>query len=563
MRNRLAESTSPYLRQHADNPVHWFEWGDDAFAAARERDVPLLISVGYAACHWCHVMAHESFEDETTAGFMNEHFVCVKVDREERPDVDAIYMEATQAMTGHGGWPMTVFATPDGDPFFCGTYFPPRPVSGMPSFPQVLASMAAAWTTRRGEVDQSAAGIREALGERGRVALPTDAAVEPDHLTAVLGALAGSFDATRGGFGGAPKFPPSMLLEWLLRHGARTGSADALAMATRTLERMARGGMYDQLGGGFARYSVDADWVVPHFEKMLYDNALLLRVYAHRWRLTGSPLAHRVTTETADWMIRELRTPEGGFASALDADSVPPGSPDGHAHEGAFYVWTPRELVEVLGDDDGAWAAEVLEVTPGGTFEEGASVLQLLADPDDAERLARVRRRLADARESRPRPARDDKVVASWNGLAIAALADAGSLLDRPDWVDAASDAAALVRTHLRQDGDVLRLARASRDGVVGRAAGVLEDYANLAEGLLALYGATGDAEHVALAGRLLDEVLDRFAGDDGLYDTAEDETDPVLARIRRPRDVGDGPTPAGQAAAAGALVTYAALTGS
>ncbi len=561
MSNRLAASTSPYLQQHADNPVDWYEWGDDAFTAARERDVPLLISVGYAACHWCHVMAHESFEDETTAAFMNERFVCVKVDREERPDVDAIYMEATQAMTGHGGWPMTVFATPDGDPFFCGTYFPPRPVSGMPSFPQVLASLAAAWETRRGEVDESASGIRAALGERGRTALPSGGVVDGDVVAAVLDTLAPTYDPRSGGFGGAPKFPPSMLLEWLLRHAARAGSREALGMAVHTLERMARGGMYDQLGGGFARYSVDADWVVPHFEKMLYDNALLLRVYAHWWRLTGAPLARRVVVETADWMVRELRTPQGGFASALDADSVPPEDPHGHPREGAFYVWTPDELEAVLGHDDGTWAASTLHVTPSGTFEEGASVLQLLADPPDVERFADVRRRLAEARESRPRPTRDDKVVAAWNGLAIAALADAGTLLDRPDWVAAAVDAAALLRTHVRRD--VVRLARASRDGVVGRASGVLEDYANLAEGLLALFGATGDAEHVRLAGELLEEVLTRFAGEDGLYDTAADETDPVLARIRRPRDVGDGPTPAGQSAAAGALLTYAALTGS
>ncbi|WP_188037069.1 thioredoxin domain-containing protein, partial [Actinotalea sp. JY-7885] len=576
MPNRLAASTSPYLQQHRDNPVDWYEWGPEAFAAARERDVPLLISVGYAACHWCHVMAHESFEDATTAAFMNQHFVCIKVDREERPDVDAIYMEATQAMTGHGGWPMTVFATPDGDPFFCGTYFPPRPVSGMPSFPQVLASLAAAWTTRRGEVDQSASGIREALGAQVRGELPAACVLDEALLADVASTLRRSYDAARGGFGGAPKFPPSMLLEWLLRRAARTGEPDALAMASSTLEAMARGGMYDQLGGGSARYSVDAGWVVPHFEKMLYDNALLLRVYAHWWRLARSPLAHRVVTETADWLLRELRTPEGGFASALDADSLPAGDPDGHPHEGAFYVWTPEQLVEVLGDDDAAWAAGTFDVTAAGTFEEGASVLQLLRDPTDAdgapdrERWADVRRRLAEAREARPRPARDDKVIAAWNGLAIAALADAGALLERADWVDAAVGAAALLERHVTRDGDVVRLARASRDGVVGAAAGVLEDYADVAEGLLALYSATGDEAYVVRAGELLDEVLARFSeagaaagGGTGFYDTAVDETDAVLARIRRPRDVADGPTPSGQAAAAGALVTYAALTGS
>ncbi|GGC17102.1 thioredoxin domain-containing protein [Cellulomonas carbonis] len=585
MPNRLARSTSPYLQQHADNPVDWYEWGEEAFAEARRRDVPLLISVGYAACHWCHVMAHESFEDEATARFMDEHFVSVKVDREERPDVDAVYMEATQAMTGHGGWPMTVFATPDGAPFFCGTYFPPQPVQGMPSFPQVLASVAAAWTTRRDEVDGSAESIRAALAERPPTA-PLGEDLDPHAAERALATLARSFDTTRGGFGGAPKFPPSMVLEWLLRHSARTaghgdgadplelpdaldatatgapsGDVDpALRMAERTLDAMARGGMYDQLGGGFARYSVDADWVVPHFEKMLYDNALLLRVYVHWWRLTGSPLAQRVVTETADFLVRELRTGEGGFASSLDADSP---DAEGRPAEGAFYVWTPDQLREVLGDDDGAWAATTFSVTDDGTFEHGSSVLQLLVDPveDDQARLADARARLMAAREERARPGRDDKVVAGWNGLAVAALAESAVLLERPDWLDAAVGAAdLLVRVHLTGD----RLARTSRDGAVGTAPAVLEDYAHVADGFLALHQATGDAAWLARAGALLDAVLARFTdGAGGFYDTADDATDTVLASIRRPRDVGDGPTPAGQSAAAGALLTYAALTGS
>ncbi|HEX5333220.1 MAG TPA: thioredoxin domain-containing protein [Cellulomonas sp.] len=568
MPNRLASATSPYLQQHAQNPVDWFEWGDEAFAEARRRDVPLLISIGYAACHWCHVMAHESFEDPGTAAYLNEHFVAVKVDREERPDVDAVYMEATQAMTGSGGWPMTVFATPDGDPFSCGTYFPPRPLHGMPSFGQVLSAMHDAWTTRRTDVDVSAAAIREALvGHEPGGALPGAGPNAPSAPARALEVLAGTFDAARGGFGGAPKFPPSMLLEWLLRHGVdptRPGAPLARAMAAGTLDAMARGGMYDQLGGGFARYSVDAAWVVPHFEKMLYDNALLLRVYAHWWRATGSPLAHRVVEETAGWLLRELRTDEGGFASALDADS--PG-PDGGSREGAFSVWTPRELVEVLGPDDGAWAAAVWGVTELGTFEQGASVLQLRADPppEEAGRYASVRTRLFEARASRPRPARDDKVVAAWNGLAVAALADAGDLFGRPDWIGAAAGAAdLLLDVHARRDGPVLRLARTSRDGVVGSAPGVLEDYADVAEGALALYRATGDPRWVEHAGELLEEVLGRFGdGAGGCFDTADDETDPVLARIRRPHDPADGPTPSGQAAAAGALLTFAALTGS
>lgn len=565
MPNRLSTSTSPYLRQHADNPVDWREWGDDAFAEARRRDVPLLVSVGYAACHWCHVMAHESFEDGATAAFMNAHFVNVKVDREERPDVDAVYMAATQALTGQGGWPMTVFATPDGDPFFCGTYFPPRPVQGVPSFPQVLASIAAAWQTRRDEVVGSADAIRAAFADArtpdpgtAPVVAPAPAAVDDALLDAALGRLLATQDRLHGGFGGAPKFPPSTVLEWLLRRHARTGDERTLAAAEHTLGSMARGGLYDQLGGGFARYAVDATWTVPHFEKMLYDNALLLRVGAHWWRATGSPLAHRVTTATADWLLRDLRTAEGGFASSLDADTG--------GHEGATYVWTPDELRSVLGDDDGTWAADLFGVTPDGTFEHGTSVLRLPADPDDEDRAASVRARLLAHRSTRPQPDRDDKVVSAWNGLAVAALAEAGALLDRPDWVDSAVDAATLlVDLHVRPAaGAGTRLVRASRDGVAGAAAGVLEDYADVAEGLLALAAVTGRARWAEHAGDLLETVLTRFGdGEGGFFDTADDETDPVLARLQRPRDPADGPTPSGQAAAAQALLTYAALTGS
>lgn len=554
MPNRLASATSPYLQQHADNPVDWVEWGDAAFAEAAARGVPVLVSVGYAACHWCHVMAHESFEDPTTAAFMNEHFVCVKVDREERPDVDAVYMAATQAMTGSGGWPMTVFTTPTGEPFFCGTYFPPRPVQGMPSFPQVLASVAAAWTTRRDEVEASAGIITEALAERPAAAEP----VPPDVVDQALAGLAATFDPARGGFGGAPKFPPSMVLEWLLRHHARTGDGHALHLAASTLDAMARGGMYDQLAGGFARYSVDAAWVVPHFEKMLYDNALLLRVYLHAWRATGSALAHRVATETAQWMLDDLRTSEGGFASSLDADS--------EGREGAFYAWTPAQLRAVLGDDDGAWAAGMLAVTDEGTFEHGTSVLQRRTDPEDSARLDEARSRLRAHRDGRPRPARDDKVVSGWNGLAVAALAEAGALLERPDLADAASSAARfLLETHVRRapDGSA-RLVRASRDGTAGSAPGLLEDYAHVADGFLTLTAVTGDPAWFEAAGDLLETVLGRFAAaDGGLRDTADDETDAVVGRIRVLQDPADGPTPAGQSAAANALLTYAALTGS
>jgi uncharacterized protein YyaL (SSP411 family) len=540
MANRLAASTSPYLRQHQDNPVDWFEWGPEAFDEARRRGVPIFLSVGYAACHWCHVMAHESFEDEATAAVLNESFVSIKVDREERPDVDAVYMEATQAMTGHGGWPMTVLATPEGAPFFCGTYFPPEPRHGMPSLRQLLASVTEAWTERRDDVEASGARIVSALAERTSLP-PGEAPPTAEQLDAAANSLQGTYDVARGGFGDAPKFPPSMVLEMLLRHHARTGDPASLAMVEGTCEAMARGGIYDQLAGGFARYSVDVGWVVPHFEKMLYDNALLLRVYTHWWRATGSPLARRVALETADWMMRDLRTPEGGFASALDADS--------EGVEGKFYVWTPAEV--------GPAAADLFTVTAEGTFEHGTSVLQLLTDPEDVERWASERARLLAVRDQRVPPSRDDKVVAAWNGLAVAALAETGALLERPDLVDAAVAAAELlVLVHV--DGD--RLRRVSRDGVAGSPVGVLEDYADVAEGNLALYAVTGDATWVSRAGALLDVVLARFGdGAGGFYDTADD----AEQLVRRPQDPTDNATPAGQSAAAAALLTYAAYTGS
>lgn len=557
MPNRLVNATSPYLLQHADNPVDWHEWGDAAFEEAVARDVPVLVSVGYAACHWCHVMAHESFEDPGVAAFLNEHFVCVKVDREERPDVDAVYMAATQAMTGSGGWPMTVFTTPSGEPFFCGTYFPPRRVQQMASFSEVLAAVAAAWSARRAEVLSTAEAVLAALAERPTAGRESDGP-DDEVVEAALAGLATTFDAARGGFGGAPKFPPSMVLEWLLRHHARTGDPGALDMAVRTLEAMASGGMYDQLAGGFARYAVDPTWTVPHFEKMLYDNALLLRVYAHAWRVTGAPLMRRVALETATWLLDELTTPEGGFASSLDADS--------EGREGAFYAWTPGQLDEVLGPDDGAWAAGLLAVTAAGTFEHGTSVLQLRSAPGDEARFVDVRERLREARGRRPRPARDDKVVTGWNGLAVAALAESAVLLERPELLDAAVRAADLiVTTHVRRSADgSARVVRASRDGVPGDAPGVLEDYGNLAEGLLALSAVTGDPRWFAVAGGLLDTVLLHFAAPaGGFHDTAQDETDEVVARLGRPQDPADGPTPSGQSGAAGALLTYAALTGS
>jgi hypothetical protein len=584
--NRLGAATSPYLQQHRDNPVAWQEWGDEAFEAARRLDRPVLLSVGYAACHWCHVMAHESFEDDGVAALMNEHYVNVKVDREERPDVDAVYMGATQALTGHGGWPMTVFLTPDGRPFYAGTYFPPAPRHGMPSFPQVLTAIAQAWRTQRAEVE--AAGGRIATALSGRLATAS-AAPDDEVLTAAVRALAASEDTEHGGFGGAPKFPPSANLEQLLRHAARRrlevtgpdGDVDvtafaagsggvALAVAERTLRAMASSGMYDQVAGGFARYAVDAAWVVPHFEKMLYDNAQLARVYLHWWRLTGDATGSRIALETCDWMVAALLTPEGGFASSLDADTPVPGD-DGRVHgvEGHTYVWTPAELLDVLGPQDAAWAAALLRVTPEGTFEHGSSTLQLdrdvWLDPSEAGRWEQVRSALLEARAARPQPARDDKVVAAWNGLAVAALAETGALLQRPDLVEAAERAAdLLIAVHLVAGDGRVRLRRVSRDGVAGAPAGVLEDYGDVAEGMLALYAATGEPAWLEVAGGLLDTVLAHFRdGEGGFHDTPDDGTDAALAAVRRPQDPTDNAYPSGWSAACGALLSYAAYTGS
>jgi uncharacterized protein YyaL (SSP411 family) len=543
MANRLAASTSPYLLQHKDNPVDWWEWSPEAFAEAERRGVPILLSIGYAACHWCHVMAHESFEDEATAAYMNEHFVNVKVDREERPDVDAVYMEAVQAMTGHGGWPMTSFLTAKGEPFFCGTYWPDRAKHGMPSFRQVLESVTQTWQARRDDVEAAGADVVQRLS---RPPGGPTADITAELLDTAVASLRSSYDGVHGGFGGAPKFPPSMVLEFLLRHAARTGQG--LEMVDHTCRAMASGGMYDQLAGGFARYSVDAQWVVPHFEKMLYDNALLLRVYTHLWRATGSQSAKRVALETAEFLLRDLSTPEGGFASALDADT------DGQ--EGLTYVWTPAQLVDALGEQDGRWAAEQFDVTDSGTFEHGTSVLQRLAEPDDPERYERVRARLREVRAQRPQPGRDDKVVAAWNGLAIAGLAEAGVLFDRPDLVAAAEVCADLIRD-LHWTGQ--RLLRTSIGGRAGRHAGVLEDYADVAEGLLALFSATGDLCRLNAAGLLLDAVLEQFGdGHGGFFDTAAD----AEQLVRRPQDPTDNATPSGLAAAAGALLTSAAMTG-
>ncbi len=543
MANRLRHSTSPYLLQHKDNPVDWQEWGEEAFAEARTRDVPVFLSVGYSACHWCHVMAHESFEDDQVAAVLKAGFVPVKVDREERPDIDAIYMAATTALTGRGGWPMTCFLTPAGEPFFCGTYYP------KPSLLQLLGQVTSAWTRQRDEVLASGGRIVEALREAPAAGFDTPLAAA--ELAAAEVSLASGYDWQDGGFGQAPKFPPSMVLEFLLRHRARVGTHNtrSLQMVEGTCEAMARGGMYDQLAGGFSRYCVDATWVVPHFEKMLYDNAQLLRVYLHLWRATGSPLAERVARQTADFLVRDLGTGEGGFASALDADT--------EGTEGLTYVWTPAQLVEALDEEDGRRAATLLEVTAQGTFEHGMSTLQLRREPEDALWWDGVRARLLASRNRRPQPGRDDKVVTGWNGLAIAALSEAGVLLGEPGYLAAAGRCAQFLVDHHLPGG---RLRRASRAGTVGSAMGVADDHGNLAEGLLTLHQATGEPRWLTVAGELLDTALAHFAdGRGGFFDTADDAE--VL--FTRPRSTGDGAEPAGQSALAGALLTYSALTGS
>ncbi len=537
--NTLGSATSPYLRQHADNPVHWQQWTPRALADAAARDKPILLSIGYAACHWCHVMAHESFEDDEVAAVMNAEFVCIKVDREERPDIDAIYMNATVALTGHGGWPMTCFLTPDGRPFFCGTYYPKG------QFLQLLSAVASTWRERRDDVEEASGRIAEELGSIARRLPDSGPDVTPALCDHAAAAILADEDTANGGFGGAPKFPPSAAFEALLRNHERTGSPATLQAAGRVGAAMARGGIYDQLAGGFARYSVDNAWVVPHFEKMLYDNALLLRAYAHWARRTADPLARRVAAQTARFLLDELA--DGGmFTSSLDADA------DGR--EGSTYVWTPQQLAGVLGDDDARWAAEVFAVT--GTFEDGASVLQLHADPDDAQRLDRVRAALLTARRARPQPARDDKIVTSWNGLAITALAEASVALDDPGLLAAARRCAGrLLELHV-VDG---RLRRASLGGVVGDSAAILEDHAMLATGLLALHQLTGEPAWLASASELLDVALRHFADPDRpghWFDTADD----AEALMLRPADPLDGATPSGASSITEALLTAAHL---
>ena len=557
--NRLAHETSPYLLQHADNPVDWFPWGEAAFQEAEAEDKPILLSVGYSACHWCHVMAHESFEDAGTAEYMNAHFVNVKVDREERPDVDAVYMNAVQAMTGHGGWPMTVVMTPHGEPFFGGTYFPLQERYGQPSFMRVLSSLADAWQNRRGEVLESAQSATQYL--RALSTVSAEGNLDKEVLQEALTTLMAAYDPRNGGFGSAPKFPPHSALRFLLQRDA--SEALSRQMAVTTLTKMARGGIYDHLGGGFARYSVDAHWLVPHFEKMLYDNAQLVQRYAEAYALTGEALFETVVEDTLAWVGREMTSPVGGFYSALDADS--------EGVEGKFYVWDEAEvdavLAETLSAEEVALVKAYFDVSTSGNFE-GKTILNVPRPPaeiaaafglgvDDLEtQITAAKKVLFTARSVRVRPGLDDKVLTSWNGLMLAAYADAGRLLGRPEWVAAAVNNAEFVRAELYKDG---RFLHSYKDGTA-KIGGLLEDYAYYGLGLLALYRATLDAQWLLWAVEIAETILAHFQDDanGGFFSTPDDGE----RLITRPKNYFDSPNPSENAATAELLLILARLTG-
>ncbi|HZG50113.1 MAG TPA: thioredoxin domain-containing protein [Thermoleophilaceae bacterium] len=551
MPNRLADETSPYLLQHKDNPVDWYPWGGEALSRARDEDRPILLSIGYSACHWCHVMERESFEESGTAALMNELFVCIKLDREERPDLDSIYMEACQAMTGSGGWPLNVFLTPEQVPFYVGTYFPPAERMGMPSWRQVLEAVAHAWAEQKDQIRAGGERVVQRL-QGGALLRPSQAPLHAGALDDAVRTLRSQFDAANGGFGGAPKFPPASALEFLLRRaaGAPSGAgpaSPAREMTARTLHAMASGGMYDQIGGGFARYSVDAHWLVPHFEKMLYDNALLARAYLHGWQVTGEELFRSVCEETLDWALREMRGPEGGFFSALDADS--------EGVEGKFYVWSVDELRAALaGEPDADEAIAWFGATDRGNFE-GRNIP--VRGPGAPERRGRWRELLYESRARRVWPGLDDKRLCSWNALMIAALADAGAVLERADYLDAATRAAEFVLGDLR-DGEG-RLLRSWKDGE-GKLNAYLEDHAYLLEALLVLYEASFEPRWFGEARALADQMVERFADREhgGFFETSSDH-EPLVARRK---DLEDHPIPSGNASAAYGLLRLAALSG-
>jgi hypothetical protein len=566
MSNRLANETSPYLRQHADNPVEWYPWGEEALQLAQAEDKPILLSIGYAACHWCHVMAHESFEDEATAEIMNRHFINVKVDREERPDLDAIYMNAVVLLNnGQGGWPMTVFLTPDGKPFYGGTYFPPTPRYGMPSFPQLLQGIANFWHNRRDEVEKSVAEIHQHLQQNALVQNLGQGQLEDSIFERALSVLLRRFDHDKGGFGQAPKFPPSMIIEFLLRmrlqkNDGMAGDSLALHMAEHTLKMMAYGGMYDQLGGGFARYSTDNDWLVPHFEKMLYDNALLARVYLHAWQVTGNTLYKRITEETLDFVARELRHESGGFYSSYDADS--------EGEEGKFYVWSAQEIRQILGDEAELFM-RYYDVTEGGNWE-GHNILNMKSEPEEVaqslgldmvemeQHLAAAKAKLYDVRAQRVWPGLDDKVLTAWNGLMLAAFAEAGRVLKRADYTAVAQQNAQFLHETMRRENG--RLLRTWKAGSQAKYNGYLEDYAYLADGLLALYQSSFEEKWFVWARELAEMMLAHFRDEEngGFYDTSDDHE----ALIQRPKDVQDNATPSANAMAAQVLLKLSLYTG-